>query len=226
MRRVVLAVCSLALIAGCEDQKAHMAEMGQAKPGPELAKLNRMVGTWTGTAEIVKPTREEMMKHMPKGMPMPAEKMQGGGTWSWMPGGMVLKCEGWHEMSPGMRVNMVEFIGWNPREREYWMGFVGDNGEHGVGEMKIDGNTMSSEGKSCDAQGNSSHGKGTMTWVDDNTMNWTWTEWGPMGEMQMKGTSRKVGATAPAQSMQPMNQMAPAAAPAGNAPQEVQVSPG
>jgi len=225
MRRIVLALCCIGLLAGCEEPKTGMMDMSPPKPGPEVAKLNRFVGNWAGTAEIVKPTREEMMKMMPKGSPMPPEQMQGGGTYSWMPGGLVLKMEGWHEMGPGKRMTMVEYMGWDPREKEYWSGYVGDTGERGRSEIKIAGNTMHVEAKGCDANGNRVHGNGTMTWVDDHTINWTWTEWGPMGEMQMKGTSRRVGSMPQNQSMQPMNQMAPSAPPT-NAPQEVQVSPG
>ena len=41
------------------------------------------------------------------------------------------------------------------------------------------------------ANGRPSRGNGTIEFVDDKTMEWCWTEKGPMGKMELKGTSRK-----------------------------------
>jgi len=184
-----------ALIAGCSETKPHgMMEHKKPTPGPELAKLNRFVGNWTGTAEMVKPTLEDMKKMMPPGSPAPtSNKFAGGGRWEWTMDGLVLKSEGWHEMGPGEKANMVEYIGYDPKTGKYWSTFMSDWGDRGSGVMtaSADGRSYTISATGFDGQGNPSKGNGTMRFVDDNTIEWTWEEQGAMGEMKLKGTSKR-----------------------------------
>ena len=100
MPRFVIAMCALIFAAGCQPPKMSMEEM-MAKPerSAELAKLDRFLGTWSGTAEMVSPTVAEMNEMITDG-PMP-ESFKGGETYEWVLDGRFLKGEGWHEMPDG-----------------------------------------------------------------------------------------------------------------------------
>jgi hypothetical protein len=61
-------------------------DMGPPKkpaPAAELKKLERMVGNWNWTGEMVSPTKEEMMKHMPPGSKEPQMTYAGTGKSEW-----------------------------------------------------------------------------------------------------------------------------------------------
>jgi uncharacterized membrane protein len=53
------------------------------------------------------------------------------------------------------------------------------------------GQTFHWSARSTNAQGQGSSMSGTSTIVDGNTMKWTFVEHGPMGRMEMKGTSKR-----------------------------------
>jgi hypothetical protein len=185
-RALVLAICSLAF------QKPE--------PAPELARLERLVGTWTGTGQMVD---WDMPKDMPKAlkdkMPVGAEgekpeEYAGGGTYEWTLDGMFLKGEGWHEMGPDQKAHYAEYWTWDPTAKKYRTWYFSDFGEHGSGwaTMSEDGKTMTFTGTSYDAYGNKETGSGTMTFPDDDTYEWTWTGSSRvMGEMEMKGTAKR-----------------------------------
>jgi len=175
------------------DHAAGADMMKKPDPAPEMKKLQRMVGRWTGTAEMIEPTREEMAKQMPEGEQMGDMKFAGGGTTDWVMEGHFLKSEGWHEMGPGQRMNMVEYITWDAgvgKYRSYWFSDWGEVGE-GTMTMSADGNTMTFKSEGFNAHGERSKGSGTMKFVNNNTIEWTWTEKGPEGTMKLKGTSRR-----------------------------------
>lgn len=198
IRRLVWIACGVGLVAGCSESQPKMSMeemMAKPTPAPELAKLNPLVGTWVGTAEMIKPTPEEMAKMMPPGSTEPmSNKFNGGGRWEWTMNGLVLKSDGWHEMGPGQRANMVEYMGWDPRTKKYWTYYLDDWGNRGHGTMTLsaDGKTFTGDSTGTDGQGNPTKGHGTMTIVDNNTITWTWEERGAMGEMKLKGTSKRM----------------------------------
>ncbi len=108
-------------------------------------------------------------------------------------GGMFLKNEGWYEMGEGQRANYVEVWTWDPKAKKYRTWFFTDWGESGQGwaTFDSDGNTIRMKAKIVDASGTSKRGQGTMTFADNDTLEWTWSESGPMGKMKFKGTSRR-----------------------------------
>ncbi len=194
--RVLLACCLVAGLVGCDQSQSQM-QMGPPKkpdPSPELSKLNMFVGHWTGTAEMVKPSMEEMKKSMPPGHDAPSS-FAGGNKTEWVMGGMYLKSEGWYEMGPDQKANYVEYITWNPRDKKYHSIYMNDWGERGDGTMTLadDGKTFHGKWTGCKPDGTPMTGCGTVTFSDANTMTWNWRETGFFGQtlMEMKGTSRR-----------------------------------
>jgi hypothetical protein len=199
MRRLIGLACGLGLVAGCSESHAPQMSMEEMMkkptPAPELAKLNPLVGDWTGTAEMIEPTVEEMKKHMPPGSKEPmSNTFKGGARWEWSMGGLVLKSEGWHEMGEGQRANMVEYMGWDPKTRKYWTYYMDDWGNHGHGTITLgaDGKTLTFDATGTDGRGYPTKGHGTMTIVDNNTITWAWQQHGAMGTMKMRGTSKRM----------------------------------
>lgn len=175
MRSMLLSSILAACLVGC-SQTPMPTEMPQRPdPAPQLAKLDRMLGTWEGTAE------------------MGGESYEGGNTCTKAMNGMFLKQEGWHAMPDGERMNFTEFVTWDAGAGKYHSWFFTDWGDYGEGWLTLapDGDTLHVKVESSNAKGQKSHGHGTATFVDNDTMEWTWTETGPMGKMDMKGTSRR-----------------------------------
>ncbi len=197
MRRLVWVLCSAALVAGCSDThppKMSMDDMyKKPAPAPELAKLNRFVGNWSGTADMIKPTAEQMQKMMPAGSPPPQTHFNGAESYSWTMDGHFMKVEGWHDRGNGQRENFSGVCGWNAAAKTYWSGAITNWGGSGHGTMTVDadGRTFHFSGDDSDAHGNLMKTKGTVRFVDDNTMDWSFQGTGPMGQMEMKGTMKR-----------------------------------
>lgn len=181
------------LMAGCEKPEWSMGPPKKPRPAPELAKLERMIGTWSGTAEIVSPSPEEMKKMMPEGAEEMPSTFAGGNEARWSLDGMFLRQEGWHEMGEGQRATYLEFITWDPKVKKYHNWYFSDWGESGEGWMTADsdGSTFHIKTTGKDANGDSKRGKGSFTFVNDDTMTWEWSETGPKGKMKLKGTSKR-----------------------------------
>jgi hypothetical protein len=184
---------ALGLVAGCAQPQHKMAEHKKPIPAPEMAKLQCWIGNWTGTAEMVSPSPEEMRKKMPEGAKEMPTTFAGGEKWELALGGMFLKCEGWHEMCEGQKAAYIHYMTWDPKAKKYHGWFFSDWGEIGESWMTLDadGKTFRGVDKGTDAQGQRMQGEGTMTLVDDKTMEWTWTGCGPEGKMKFKGTSKR-----------------------------------
>ena len=167
-------------------------DMKQPPVPPQMAKLDAWLGSWTGTAEMISPSPEEMKK---TGMPSEniPSSMKGEQKVEKVLGGMYVREEGWHEMGPGQRDSYVMYTTWDGKAGKYRNWYFGDWGESGAGSMTLsaDGKTWMVEADTTDAHGQKSKGKGTMKLVGEDTMEWTWTESGPMGKMEMKGTNKR-----------------------------------
>ncbi|MBI4716750.1 MAG: DUF1579 family protein [Planctomycetes bacterium] len=166
-----------------------------AKPTPpaELKKLDKFAGKWTGTWEMVEPTVEEMNKMMPEGSkPMPAV-MKGESKGDWTLGGMYLHRTGSYEMPGDQKSQFAEIMTWDAKAKKYRSWFFSDMGEYGEGTMTLDkdGKTYRMKFKGTDGHGHAMHGQGTMTAVDDNTMEGSMTMTGCMGTWKMKGTEKR-----------------------------------
>jgi len=194
MKRIILAsLCPAVFAVGCAEAPMPMGPPQKPAPAPEMAKLERWVGTWSGTAEMVEPSPEEMKAQMPEGEEMPSS-FEGGGTYEMVLGGLFLRSEGWHEMGEGEQAHYVEYITWDAKAGKFHNWFFSDYGEIGEGWMTAspDGNTWTFQGSASDASGAKKTGTGKMKMVDDNTIEWEWTEsGGPAGKMKLKGTSRR-----------------------------------
>ena len=193
LRHLTLTVCTLTVLGGCAQPQWPMEPPKKPSPAPEMAELERLLGTWTGSAEFVSPSPEEMEKGMPEGSEEMPTSFAGGGKAQWTLGGMFLKSEGWHEMGEGQRANYVEYWTWDSKAQKYRTWSFSDWGESGQGWAKFypDGKTMRFKGTGMDAQGTSTRGEGTLTFTDDNTYEWTYTEHGTWGKMELKGTSKR-----------------------------------
>jgi len=183
----------IGLLAGAAEQIEPPAPPQKPNPAPEMAKLQRFIGSWAGKGEMVEPSAEQMKKTMPEGAPEMPSSFQGANKGEWALGGMFLKGDGWYEMGPGQKAHYVEYWTWDPTKKKYRTWYANDWGEHGQAWawFEADGNTMRMEGEAVDAAGNAKRGEGTITFTDDNTMEWTWSETGPLGMMKMKGTSKR-----------------------------------
>ncbi|MCB9858382.1 MAG: DUF1579 family protein [Phycisphaerales bacterium] len=193
MPRHLLTVAGLAMfVVGCSHQNSNMEMSGpptKPAPAPEMKKLSRFIGTWTGDAEMVGPMAEQMKADMK----MPADAkltFPGGGTWDWAMDGMFLRMDGWHSMGEGGKMNMIEYVMWDPKIGKYRSFFLSDWGEAGDGTLtpSADGNSFTSTARMIDAQGNKSSGTGTMRFIDNNSMEWTWKE---SSGLELKGTNKR-----------------------------------
>lgn len=194
MKQSLIMVCaSLVFAGGCGRHDWSMEAPKKPAPPPEMKLLEKMVGTWEGTATMLEPSPEAMKEHMPEGAPDMPNEFKGGGKTEWVMGGMYLKSDGWHEMGDGLKAQYVEYIGWDAKAGKYRTCFFSDWGEQGTGLMTAndDGKSFRVKTQGSDAEGRTKRGEGTMTITDDNTIDWTWTEKGPMGTMKLKGTSKR-----------------------------------
>ena len=193
-RRFILTLCAVGLVGGCAQPQWAMEPPKKPTPGAELMKLSRLLGSWSGTAEMVSPSPEEMKATMPEDAEEMPSSFAGAGKAEWTLGGMFLTSEGWHEMGEGERMNYVEYWTWNPKAKKYRTWYFSDWGESGQGWAwfdAADGDIMRFKSTGIDAQGVTKRGKGMMTFTDDDTYDWCWSESGPGGKMKFKGTAKR-----------------------------------
>lgn len=200
-RCVAVTLCTLVLAAGCHEAPFSPEDFQKASPAPEMKKLERLVGTWEGTAEMVKPTPEEMKEMMKKMAPegeeieeMPSSS-KGEMTFEWAMDGRFLKAQSWHEMGPDEKVQYTEYWTWDPNAQVFHTWWFSDWGDSGQGCVTLDpdGKTFHFKGEERKARGETEKGAGSMTFVDNNTLEWTWAKKGMWGQdlMKMKGTSKR-----------------------------------
>ena len=177
-----------------ETRGAVMEPPRKPAPAPEMSRIERMVGTWSGSAEIVSAPPQAMKGVIPEGMDTGKPlSFPGGGKYEWVLGGMFLRGQGWHEMGHGGRVNYVEYIAWDAKAGKYRNWWFSDWGMFGEGWMTFDadGRTLRAKAEAVDPRGRPSRRERTMTFVDEETMEWTWSEDGPDGAVKLKGASRR-----------------------------------
>ena len=188
--RIAPLAITLVLAACASTGGSASGSAAKNQPSPEMQRLAPMVGSWSGTCTIVSPTAQERAS---MGMPAMPEKMKGGGEYSWTLDGKFLEMEGWHEMAPGQKEHYREFVGWDASARKYHSWYFGSSGERGEGWMTIDpdGKTFRVKADGVDAAGAPKSGTGTMTFVSNEEIKWTWSENGPQGTMKLEGTNKK-----------------------------------
>jgi len=163
-------------------------------PFPEMKMLDVMVGNWTGSGEIVDPDPEEMRAMMPEGE---RDKFKatfsGSSSAKMILGGAVLQSDGTYEMPGDQKGTFVEMWTWDPREGKFRTWFASDWLETGTGwaTPSADGRCFQVRGSAYDAMGMKKRFDGCMCIVDNDTMEWNFTERGPMDRMTMHGSNKR-----------------------------------
>ena len=194
IRNLLLGLSVAACLTGCGRSQWSM-ETPRSGPAPEMKNLDRLVGSWAGTAEMVEPSPEEMKERMPEGAPEMPTTFKGGGKSEWALGGTYLKSDGWHEMGDNKKATYVEYVTWDADKCKFRTWYIGDNGEYGQGWMTPDkdGNTFHFQARGVNYFGKSMKGEGTMRFVNNDTVEWDWTERsGLFNKMSLKGTNKRV----------------------------------
>lgn len=177
-------VCMGVLLAGCMP-KMTIEEMKAGIPQrpAELDRLNAFAGNWQGEGEAKFSFLDEVIK----------TSATSEANW---------EGDGWYMVSRGM-FNMgelgdmtgLETWTYDTHSKKFRSTWVDSFGSVGIGSAKYDEKTDTWYMRAT------SHGpwgkatsKGTVKFIDENTMEWTWTEYamgGLMKTMEMKGTSRR-----------------------------------
>jgi hypothetical protein len=193
MRPILLSALLALPLAACASPEMVINAAPLVEPAPELRELDRFVGTWTGTSEIVGPNVEEAADAVRGMMPefegeMPTT-FKGGSKTSWALGEMFLRTETWSEMPDGTRMNYVDFKTWDATGNHYRSWHFGDSGETGEGTFTLDpdGSTFHLTATGVRTDGTPANGKGTMTFIDDDTLEWTWSESSENGMIEFRG---------------------------------------
>lgn len=198
-RRAYVLLISLVLMTGCQRRMMAFRDEIPAMPTkpapfPEMRMLEPMVGTWTGSGELVDPSPEELRAMMPESERANFEStFAGGSTTKMILDGAVMQSEGWYEMPGNQKGSYVEMWTWDPREGRFRTWFSSDWLETGTGWVtpSADGRCFHVRGTSHDAMGMKKRFEGCMCMTDNDTMEWDFTERGPMGRMTMHGSSQR-----------------------------------
>lgn len=194
LRRLLSVLGPVTLLVGCMKPSMPMEPPQKPSPAPEMKKLEPMVGTWTETGEIVEPNPEEMKKMMPESERAKFKStFAGGGKAEWAMGGIALKWEGWHDMGEGQKESFVEYWTWDPKVGKFHTLYVSDWGKTGAGVATPceSCNGWCVKGTGFDDLGQKSSYEGCLKMTDKDSMEWCFTERGPMGKMSLKGTSKR-----------------------------------
>jgi hypothetical protein len=164
-----------------------MGDMQKPSPPVQMAQLDRLIGSWTGTAELVYPKPREGSED--------AESSPTAHKCERVMDGMYLREEGWYEMGPDAKVRYVEYVTWDADAGAFRIFFFNDWGEFSTatGRPSVDGNSFTFRGRGTDAGGKTVRESGTMSFVDDSTVQWTWSQhdWLGATTFTVKGTSKR-----------------------------------
>lgn len=196
-----LSLCACAVLSfGCRGRTmmvfdSEMAPMPlKPAPFPEMRMLDVMVGTWTGSGEMIDPDPEKVRASLPESERAEFKStFAGGSTSKWILDGAVLQSDGWYEMPGSQKGNYVEMWTWDPREGRFRTWFSSDSSETGAGwaTPSLDGRCFHVKGTSLDAMANRKKFEGCMCVIDNDNLQWQFTEKGPMGKFTMRGTSNR-----------------------------------
>jgi len=173
-----------AILPGCapkitmEDLKA----MTPQRP-PELAMLKQFEGNWEGTSEMRITGLDEVLKG------------KGSSKMSWAADGWYMIENAQYDMGELGTMHGIGIWGYNPNTKKFDMHWFDSHGMHHTGSSTYDASTKTwrMSGGSSGPWGNTV-GEGTMTFTDDNTMEWTYQEWDSWKLnkfAEMKGTAKR-----------------------------------
>ena len=190
---MITAVLATVVLVGCTStQPMKMETMQPPGPAPELAKLEPLIGSWTGTAEIVEPSPEVMQTQMPEGETWQST-YKGGSTSTWVHEGMFVMSEGWHDMGGGKKMHVTEYVTWDAKAKKFRSWYFDDYGNYGESWWTPDDEFKhyKIKGKGFDPAGNMLTFHGEFTFVGNDQMTWNWTEKGKKGKMVLTGVSNR-----------------------------------
>lgn len=179
----LIAACTVTL-AGCSMPKMSVEEFKAMQPTkpPELERLDAFAGKWKaeGTANFA----------------MLDEPLQTTGTSEaqWEGDGWYIVSHGTFTMDDMDEMQGMETWTYDTHSKKYRSTWVDTTGTVATGEGMYDEDTgvWTMRGASYGPHGKSTM-TGTVRFVDDDTMEWTWTESaGLMKVLEMSGTSRRV----------------------------------
>ena len=169
--------CTLLLtatLAGCAQPQPP------CRPTPELQRLERFVGEWTDCATLIVPEGEEPVV------------FNGGQTANWALAGKFVRADGWHDLGHGQTMHYTDYITWDPPTQQYRGWFFSDLGQYGETWWTEDGDRWRIRVETHNADGAKSVGEGTLRFLDDDTLEKTWSETGPQGSMKFRSLSKRV----------------------------------
>ena len=180
---IVTIMSACAALAGCASQMtaAEMQEIMSERPA-ELDKLNAFVGKW----EMTSAAESEMQD----------EPLTASGTMeaAWQGDGWYLVQNAVFRMGDDVEMKGIEIWTYDRHSKKYRFTWVGGGGaiSAGVGTHDEDTNTWRIKAKGYGPLGKTS-GKGEMTFIDDNTIEWSFSEYSGLKKvMEMSGTNRRV----------------------------------
>ncbi|HNQ22698.1 MAG TPA: hypothetical protein PKK06_06355 [Phycisphaerae bacterium] len=186
----VLAV-SIFMLPGCHRAAMDMSDWQAPQRPAALDALNMFVGTWEGTANVKMVGAPEVVVS------------KGAETLSWEADGWVLVDHMEYAMGDGEeKMRGVGFWVWDPKAEEYRMWFANSSGETSEGLATYAPDSRTWHFKACTRNsplGKATFGEGKAVFVDDNTQQWTWTEWTRSWwffkhkVMELEGTSHRKG---------------------------------
>ncbi len=179
---IVLALGATVLLAGCVPSLT-MEEVKAMRPErpPELDKLNAFAGNWEMKGEFRIAGLDELIE------------ISGSAEAEW-------EADGWYlvsrfTLSPGELgdVQGQEMWTYDTHAKKYRNTWVDNMGAVGTGEARLDeeANTWHVRAISYGPMGKTT-GKGILKVVDENTIEWTWTEYsGFVKTVEMTGTNKR-----------------------------------
>jgi len=175
----------LAGLVGCQQKPVDLAEMMKPPPRPpELDRLNLLVGRWENTFEMKMAGSEK------------PSTGKGTSTASWEADKWLL-VERFDVTMEGDKVSGLGLWTWDPRAKAYRVSWYDSAGNTTSGKATYDdkNRTWQWRAKGYIAKtGQTTTSEGTMRFVDDNTMEWSgtdWDSWRLRKLMEGKGTSRR-----------------------------------
>lgn len=193
-RNLLLGLFAFAMVAGCQN-KQPADPYSKPAVAPQMKQLDKFVGQWEGTAKLVSPTVEELAEYDPAIAEELGGEFHGESTSEFSLDGTVLKSQSWHEMGDGQKMHYTEIWTWDAKHNKYRTYGFSDWGEHGTGWMWSDdgGATYEMKGSMTDAHGNTKNYSGHVKFVNDDTMEWEWSEhMGLFQKMTFAGTSERM----------------------------------
>ncbi len=182
--RAIGLTCTCLLMTGCTPKFTieDIKNMTPERP-VELDKLEMFMGTWESETEMNMSGLDEVLKGT------------GVGTMSWKADKRYLVEESEFDMGELGKMSGMGIWTYDPTIRRYRNWWFDSHGSVGQGTAKYceESRTWHMKAKSKSPMGRTK-GKGTAKFVDDDTIEWSWTERDGSGLfkiMDMTGTSRR-----------------------------------